>query len=113
MINILPGTEFKVSDNIGEVVWVEGIEFRPSIPTKFGIKPAFKCNVTTLTGDTAGTVYEDVLFFNAALVSRLQKSNGEPLLGELAMVQGKERSYVDLTGPTAQHHVLAESFNLS
>jgi hypothetical protein len=86
---------FNAKDHIGRTVTIaprnNGAR---SVETKFGPKNAFAADVSV----DGVEEYEDVLLFNAALVSRCRKANGKPFTGTLEYVTGVsgERTYLDL-----------------
>lgn len=102
MPNVTKSTRnFTASEFVGETLAIAGKEKRAGIKTKHGVRPAYTADVAVLSGDEAGLFFEDVLIFNTALISQIERadknSHGEDksVIGELLWVTSEdgERSY--------------------
>lgn len=90
-ITTADGHLFSASQNLGQTVVIKPIEYRPSIPTSYGTRPAYKADVVVLTGEHAGTYFESVLLFQKRLITQCQDADGD-VLGELVRVPVYEGS---------------------
>lgn len=82
------GVDFKELN--GALIIVRPIGFEEKVPTTFGANDAVRAQVTAVDGDSAGTVWEDVLIFPRVLVSQLRSKIGGQVLGRVG--QGVAKS---------------------
>jgi hypothetical protein len=84
------GDKIPFADLVGSLAlfWVR--EHRPSIITAFGEKDAVACDVHILDGPQAGTVYENSLIFQGALIGSLKPAaGGDPVLARIGQGTAK------------------------
>lgn len=91
-ITTADGHLFSASENLGQTVVIKPIEYRPSIPTSYGARPAFKADVVVLSGPHAGTYFESVLLFQKRLITQCQDATDGDVTGELVRVPVYEGS---------------------
>jgi len=58
-----PPPKFSIGDYVGEVVLVVIGGLHEAFETEHGVKPALRCAIVVLTGDSSGSVFDDVLLF--------------------------------------------------
>jgi len=84
------GDKIPFADLIGSLAlfWVR--EHRTGIITTFGEKDAVACDVHILDGPQAGTVYENSLIFQGALIGSLKPAaGGDPVLARIGQGTAK------------------------
>lgn len=105
--------QFNVNEYMGESVAIRGTRFRSSITCKKGTPDEYKAQaweaeVTVLSGEDAGKRYDDALIFSTALVSKLGKADGDPVIGKLFRTESLEgRPYVTIDDPSYADFQLA------
>lgn len=70
----------------GHLLVVEPLEFRQKVATSMGESDAVVCRVHDIT---AGTTYDDVMWFSRVLVGRLSKRLGQKVLGVMGTGDAK------------------------
>lgn len=81
------GDKVPVAELTGNLVLILVREHRTGITTVHGEKDAVACDVHVLDGPQAGTVYDNALLFQGALIGALKPAvGGEPVLARI--VQG-------------------------
>lgn len=89
-----PPASFKALDNIGEVVLVIVGGYHEAIETKdYGTRPAVRATVVMLTGDRAGTAFEDVMMFGEKLASQFREVPGGDICLCRILQSGKSVEY--------------------
>jgi hypothetical protein len=81
---------FKVADNEGRLVLVQGTDYLLQQPTDYGIVDIAEGDVVVLDGPEAGREYDGARFFQSALRSSVKRTIGkDPLLGRIGKGQKK------------------------
>lgn len=104
---------FKVADNEGRLVLVQGTDFLPQQESQHGLVDVAEADVVILDGPDAGTAFDGARFFQAALRSNVKRTIGkDPLLGRIGKgpkKAGKSEPWIFLA-PTAEDIALAEKY---
>lgn len=103
---------FAPAQFVGDTVAIVAKEYRPSIRTSYGDKPAYKADVAILDGEAEGLFFEDALIFNKAIVSQLEKAGkteDRVVIGTLKSVLNRagDQSYLLVEEPTTAQLRLA------
>lgn len=64
------GRDFNAKNYVGESIAIVTKEYRPSIPTPYGKRPAWKVDVQVMSGPDESSLYENVLLFQKSLIDR-------------------------------------------
>jgi hypothetical protein len=84
------GDKVPMSDLVGALVLFQVRDYRTGIITSFGEKDAVACDVHVLDGGQAGTVYDNALLFQGALIGALKPAvGGEPVLARIGLGTSK------------------------
>lgn len=116
---IKSGKSFTAREHLGTSVALIGKEFRPSIKTVNGNRPAYKVDVVILSGDNAGFYYEEALVFQSALVNQLKKKAAQnegdyAVIGTLVErpTQDGENAYLLVDAPTDAEILVAAKYGV-
>ena len=117
-ITTRPGRDFKAVNFVGQSLAIVPKEYRPNIPftTPDGEKknsPAYKVDVVVMTGPDEGSYYEDVLLFQKALISQINKAE-DTVIGTLKRVpvMSGDNTYYLMEEPTTAEIRLATKYGV-
>ena len=85
-VNDSNGDAMTMEDHLDHLLVVEVLSLETNITTKYGPADAIKANVLDVN---TGQVYRETLLWGKFLVSTLQRSIGEKLLGVLVLGEAK------------------------
>lgn len=117
-VTIKSGRDFNARAHLGSSVALIGKEYRPSIKTVNGNRPAYKADVLVLTGDNAGLYFEEALIFQSALVNQLKKAaahgDDNAVVGTLVErpTEDGEFQYLLVESPTNEELIAAAKFGV-
>ncbi len=83
-------TGIEWTDVNGEAIIIWPLAVEKDIPTVHGDSDAVRANVAVLTGERAGTTYNDILIFPRVLQSQTKSKVGEMLLHRLGQGEAKK-----------------------